>query len=257
MWEKKNIFHTEQKYKHKSISSKKIWRIWKNVYSFLYQLNMKKYALWICLLLLTSCSQITGIFSGSKTPEVTLTGSTGSVTQTGSTWALVKTIEESIQELTKTGTLSNTGTTQKALTGTLEIPNTQSGTTLAQTGTVQVEQKTATWTVVTPSETVANFPGKWKLQALVFYTVEQKTKGFWDKKIEISKVHTSSNAAIWSWGTEETHWSWIAWKDENAAWKVLLDNDGYNCKELENIPQELKDFFKAEITINGKDFCFN
>lgn len=196
-----------------------------------------------------------------KTETGQVLTNTGNTSQTGSTWALIKTIEESIQALTQTWTLSTWAIDMSNIwtpvgTSTWTIGPDFPTATWAQVQTGAVEN-VSTWSQVLTKDVVTDFPGKWKLLALVFHAVEQKTRGFWDKKIDISKVHTSWNAAIGKWWTEETHWSWIAWKNTDNVWKVLLDNDGYSCKELENIPPELKEFFKTEITIDGRSFCFN
>ena len=80
----------------------------------------------------------------------------------------------------------------------------------------------------------------------------------WDKKVDITSVEPSLKAAKGKWWAHDA-WDWIAWQQDDGNWKILLDFDGFNCKDLRGVPTQFNDFFKDIIYpvdgngVNSKD----
>lgn len=94
------------------------------------------------------------------------------------------------------------------------------------------------------------------LKDAVMAAVNQKTKGQWDKKVFITRLNESEEAAVGSWLAKD-YWDWLAWKDE-SAWKVLVSLDGFDCSELEQIPTVYHPFFQDVTTApDGEKYCYS
>ena len=105
------------------------------------------------------------------------------------------------------------------------------------------------------------------LQDTVFSAVDsalkaryQSTKdpgyAHWDKKVDITAVDASLGAAKGKWWQKDA-WDWIAWLQDDGSWKVLVSFDGFNCKELENVPKKYDNFFQEIIYPVGSDGIFS
>jgi hypothetical protein len=96
-------------------------------------------------------------------------------------------------------------------------------------------------------------------QAVLDAQINDKSmEGHTTKTITIDYVDNSQKAAIGTWRIGDV-WGWISWKDNNEKWVVLLNTDGYDCKDLEKIPPQYADFFQSEIyrTDPTKTDCYD
>jgi len=93
------------------------------------------------------------------------------------------------------------------------------------------------------------------LEAAAYDAVNTKTKGVWDKKVEISTINESQKAVKGSWWAKDK-WDWIAWQKDDGKWNVLVSMDGFNCKELDTVPSQYADFFKDVTNQFGKKYCY-
>jgi hypothetical protein len=91
-----------------------------------------------------------------------------------------------------------------------------------------------------------------KLSNAVYIAVEEKTKGKWDKKIDISAFDGTKKAAKGKWWAKDA-WDWIAWLQDSGEWKVLISADGFICQDLKNVPSEYDDFFHDVIIMKLRD----
>jgi hypothetical protein len=98
---------------------------------------------------------------------------------------------------------------------------------------------------------------KTALEAAVVAAIDQKTSGYWDKKITTYKIHPSNQAVAGVWAKKD-YWPWIAWQDNQGNWDIKVAFDGFDCQDLAQIPTEYETFFK-EFTIapNGKPYCYD
>ncbi len=95
-----------------------------------------------------------------------------------------------------------------------------------------------------------------ELEAEVFEAVETKTAGVWDKKVALSKVDVSTNAAIGTWYANDA-WHWLAWQGTDKKWQVLVSLDGFDCTELNAVPEEYSKFFyDTTHSPEGKLYCY-
>lgn len=81
-----------------------------------------------------------------------------------------------------------------------------------------------------------------ELEAAVFAAVDGKTKGKWDKEIEILSVNDLQDAAEGLWWKEYDQ-QWIAWKKSDEKWNVLVSVDLFSCNDLKALPAQHEDFF--------------
>ncbi|MEI7426090.1 MAG: hypothetical protein WCK16_04180 [Candidatus Moraniibacteriota bacterium] len=93
------------------------------------------------------------------------------------------------------------------------------------------------------------------LEAVTYDAVNIKTKGIWDKKLEIGIIHESQKAAKGFWWAKD-RWDWIAWQKDDGNWAVLVSVDGFNCKELDGVPNQYVNFFKDVTYQFGKKYCY-
>jgi hypothetical protein len=87
-----------------------------------------------------------------------------------------------------------------------------------------------------------------QLKKAAFDAVDKKNEK-WDENIEIADVDESGKAAIGYWSNWDK-WHWIGYQDENGKWNILVDMDGFNCKEVDLIPAKYNVFFSDLIFIN-------
>lgn len=92
------------------------------------------------------------------------------------------------------------------------------------------------------------------LDIIRYEAVDLRTKGAWEKKVEISKVHHSKKAAKGSWWTTD-RWGWIAWENNDGKWRVLVSADGFFCEELDEIPKQYNEFFEDMVYMFGRKNC--
>lgn len=96
-----------------------------------------------------------------------------------------------------------------------------------------------------------------ELESIAFEAVDQKTKGQWDRKIEIRRVDESQNAVAGGWWAKDL-WDWIAWRQTGGTWNVLVSLDGFDCKELDGIPSTYQAFFNNVTTApSGEKYCYS
>ena len=93
------------------------------------------------------------------------------------------------------------------------------------------------------------------LETAAYDAVSTRTKGVWDKKVEIGTIHESQKAAKGFWWAKDK-WDWIAWQEDDGKWTVLVSPDGFDCKELDTVPSQYIDFFKDVIYQAGKKYCY-
>jgi hypothetical protein len=93
------------------------------------------------------------------------------------------------------------------------------------------------------------------LETVAYDAVNTRTKGVWDKKVEIGTIHESQKAVKGSWWAKDK-WDWIAWQKDDGKWTVLVSMDGFNCKELDTVPSQYADFFKDITNQFGKKYCY-
>lgn len=93
------------------------------------------------------------------------------------------------------------------------------------------------------------------LETAAYDAVNTKTKGAWDKRVEIGAIHESQKAAKGSWWAKDK-WDWIVWQKDDGKWNVLVSTDGFNCKELDTVPSQYADFFKDITNQLGKKYCY-
>jgi hypothetical protein len=111
--------------------------------------------------------------------------------------------------------------------------------------------------VTQPEETpaVGSYPAG--LEAAVFKTVDAKTDGVWDKRLSLENVDDSQTAAKGKWHANDA-WTWIGWQEADGNWKVLVNLDGFDCVELDGVPEEHDDFFRDVTHLpDGKAFCYD
>lgn len=94
------------------------------------------------------------------------------------------------------------------------------------------------------------------LEAEVYKTVDAKSDGVWDKKLTLSKIENSQNAAEGTWLANDA-WGWIAWKGADQQWKIHVSLDGFDCEELKMVPSEYLNFFYNSTHIDGKQYCYS
>jgi len=93
------------------------------------------------------------------------------------------------------------------------------------------------------------------LKAVVFDKVDAKTKGIWDRKVDIDQFDVSHKAVKGSWWAHDK-WNWIGWKNTDDRWTVLISMDGFSCTELDGVPGQYLDFFQDVIYQFGKRYCY-
>jgi len=96
------------------------------------------------------------------------------------------------------------------------------------------------------------------LESSVFTAVDQVTKGVWDKELSVESFDASLKAAKGTWKASDV-WQWLAWQNTDATWQVLVSLDGFDCAELETIPDVYAKFFHDEIykfSENAK-YCYD
>jgi len=81
------------------------------------------------------------------------------------------------------------------------------------------------------------------LRAVVSNKVDQETKGVWDKNLDIHAVDKSKKAVAGTWQAKDW-WDWFAWQGAEDKWNVIVSLDGWDCTELDSIPNEYREFFK-------------
>ncbi len=114
----------------------------------------------------------------------------------------------------------------------------------------------------TTSNKILSVNDQEKLEQTVFNAVEKETKKqnvSWDKKLTIENIDNSLKAVTGKWWAKDA-WDWIAWKDDNGQWAVLVSTDGFDCKELEKIPNQYAVFFHSEIYRNWapeEKYCYD
>jgi hypothetical protein len=111
----------------------------------------------------------------------------------------------------------------------------------------------------TADESFASLTEKDKqtLESIAFAAVDQKTKGQWDKKIDIRRVDSSQNAVEGGWWAKD-RWHWIAWRQSGGNWNVLASLDGFDCKELESLPAQYESFFRELLYMpSGEKYCYS
>ncbi len=91
------------------------------------------------------------------------------------------------------------------------------------------------------------------LQYNVFNAVNTKTKGVWNKRLEVTRVDQSGKAVEGKWVAKD-YWDWIAWQDVSGTWKVLVSLDGFDCGELKNIPDQYTSFFH---NVTYEEYCYS
>ena len=95
------------------------------------------------------------------------------------------------------------------------------------------------------------------LEDIVFTAVNQKTKGQWDKKIDVRRIDESQNAVEGGWWAKD-RWDWIAWRQTGGNWNVLVSLDGFDCKELESLPAQYAVFFHERLYMpSGEKYCYS
>lgn len=80
------------------------------------------------------------------------------------------------------------------------------------------------------------------LQSQAYNKIDIETKGVWDRKLSVNQVGNSGKTVTGSYWAHDV-WDWFAWKLEGDTWNVMVSLDGWDCAELDNIPQEYKEFF--------------
>lgn len=96
-----------------------------------------------------------------------------------------------------------------------------------------------------------------ELKTIAFDVVNQKTKGEWDRELEIRSVDQSQNAVEGKWVAKDK-WDWIAWREVGGKWNVLVSLDGFDCKELESIPSQYNNFFRDLMyRQSGEKYCYS
>lgn len=137
---------------------------------------------------------------------------------------------------------------QNKITGNIIIPSSTLSPTVVQNVTVANEQSKTI-----PADQTA-------LKDAVFSAVDSELKvkyqstkdpGYmtWDRKVDVTNIDLSQKAAKGVWFMKDA-WDWIAWEQDENTWKVLLSFDGFDCKELDNIPSQYFSFFKDIIQPN-------
>ena len=113
-------------------------------------------------------------------------------------------------------------------------------------------------TQVTNNDSVSLNPtDQQKLESIAFAAVDQKTKGQWDKKVDIRRVDDSKNAVEGGWWAKD-RWHWIAWRQTGGSWSVLVSLDGFDCKELEALPTQYEGFFHDLLyMLSGEKYCYS
>lgn len=105
--------------------------------------------------------------------------------------------------------------------------------------------------------TVQYTPEQEELLSVVEAKVELDTKGLWDNQLEIREMHADKDAYIGSWVVARSYWGWIAWRDTNGPWQVLVSRDGFDCDELAAVPSRFNDFFRDVVTApSGDQYCY-
>ena len=72
--------------------------------------------------------------------------------------------------------------------------------------------------------------------------------------VNIEKIHTWENGVIgtrympeMTWSNKSDLYHWIAYKEYQWSWKILIDYDGFDCLAVDNIPTKYQTFFKELI----------
>lgn len=124
----------------------------------------------------------------------------------------------------------------------------------------------ANYQLTTKFNSLNNNLDKENLKKVVYSEVEKSLQLLyntleWDKEVDITEIHPSHRAAKGLWSAHDV-WDWIAWENNDNSWKVLTSHDGYDCQELDTIPEEYKDFFhdqiyKFSVLGKGEKYCYN
>jgi hypothetical protein len=81
-----------------------------------------------------------------------------------------------------------------------------------------------------------------QLLTAVYAKVNTANNGMWDKELEIKGVHALGDAAFGTW-TKKDVWNWIAWREVQGEWNVLVSLDGFDSEALVAVPKEYDNFF--------------
>ncbi len=84
------------------------------------------------------------------------------------------------------------------------------------------------------------------LSETVFEAIDQANNGVWDEKVDVVKINETEDAVYGHWYHWD-QWYWLAWKDDQNKWNVAVDRDGFQCAQLDQIPQRYNVFFREVI----------
>lgn len=101
------------------------------------------------------------------------------------------------------------------------------------------------------------------LQELVLREVGKVLWSNWDKKVDFSFLAPGNDdngyisSSAWTWYAKDA-WDWIGWGwDHTTSWTILVSKDGFDCKQLDQIPKEIEENFISIIYQNGKKYCYD
>jgi hypothetical protein len=100
------------------------------------------------------------------------------------------------------------------------------------------------------------------LQELVLREVGKVLWSNRDKKVDFSFLApwyegNDISSAAWKRYAKDA-WDWIGWGwDYTTSWTILVSKDGFDCKQLKQIPKEIEENFKSIIYQNGKKYCYD
>jgi hypothetical protein len=96
-----------------------------------------------------------------------------------------------------------------------------------------------------------------ELRTEVIQSINYTAGDAWDKQMTIDEINNAGTAVKGTWSAKD-QWDWIAWKEGNEGWTVLVSLDGFNCANLDTMPEKFKDFF-ADVTMtpSGEKYCYD
>lgn len=80
----------------------------------------------------------------------------------------------------------------------------------------------------------------------------------WDDVVTANFKNKEGTALKGKWVMGDS-WDWIAYREIgiDKKWIILISFDGFDCKQIENIPEIYRPFFEDKIYMFDSKYCYN